>query len=48
MIHGEIDFPSHGSSEDDPPPAYENTTKEHAKCIMDVVVADNPIGRRPV
>lgn len=29
-----------------PAPAYEGTAEEHARRIIDVVVADNPIGRR--
>lgn len=29
-----------------PSPAYEGTAEEHARRIIDVVVADNPIGRR--
>lgn len=29
-----------------PAPAYEGSAEEHAKRIMDVVIADNPIGRR--
>lgn len=29
-----------------PAPVYEGTAEEHARRIMDVVVADNPIGRR--
>ena len=29
-----------------PAPAYEGTAEEHAKRIMEVVMADNPIGRR--
>ena len=30
----------------DPAPAYEGTAEEHARRIIDVVIADNPIGRR--
>lgn len=29
-----------------PPPTYEGSAEEHARRIIDVVVADNPIGRR--
>ena len=29
-----------------PAPSYDGTAEEHAKRIIDVVVADNPIGRR--
>ena len=29
-----------------PAPAYEGTAEEHAKRIMEVVMADNPIGRK--
>lgn len=29
-----------------PPPAYEGTAEEHARRIIDVVIADNPIGRK--
>ena len=29
-----------------PEPAYDGTAKEHARRIIDVVVADNPIGRK--
>lgn len=28
------------------PPSYEGTAEEHARRIMEVVMADNPIGRR--
>ena len=29
-----------------PAPSYDGTAEEHARRIMEVVVADNPIGRR--
>lgn len=29
-----------------PAPAYEGTAEEHARRIIDVVIADNPVGRR--
>ena len=29
-----------------PAPSYDGTAEEHAKRIIEVVVADNPIGRR--
>lgn len=29
-----------------PAPAYEGTAEEHARRIIDVVIADNPIGRK--
>ena len=29
-----------------PAPAYEGTAEEHARRITDVVIADNPIGRK--
>ena len=29
-----------------PTPTYENTAEEQARRIIDIVVADNPIGRR--
>lgn len=29
-----------------PAPAYDGTAEEHARRIIDVVVADNPIGRK--
>lgn len=29
-----------------PAPAYDGTPEEHARRIIEVVVADNPIGRR--
>ena len=29
-----------------PAPSYDGTAAEHAKRILEVVIADNPIGRR--
>lgn len=29
-------------------PTYEGTAEEHARRIIDIVIADNPIGRRAV